>query len=512
MTTIYQKKGKVYLIGAGPGDPGLLTLKAKACIERADVVVYDYLANQAFLEYAHSETELIYVGKQGGAHTMKQEDINALLCEKAGQGLNIVRLKGGDPFIFGRGGEEAQELVKAGVPFEVIPGITSAIAVPAYAGIPLTHRDYTATVAFVTGHEEPNKVQSNMDWEKLATGIGTLVFLMGIGNLAEIAENLIHHGRTPDTPVAVIQQGTMAKQKTVVGTLRNIAVKAKERQVRPPGIIVIGEVVNLRAELNWFEQKPLFGKRIIITRAREQASEFLAQLTELGAECIEFPTIEIIPPSQWEDMDRAIRSLDRYQWLLFTSVNGVQYFFKRLEDLGKDVRGLKNMKVGAIGPKTAEAVYAKGIKPDLVPDEYRAEAVVDAFKKQGAENLNILIPRAAEAREILPEELKKMGARVDVVEAYRTVMPDKGADKVKAMLQDGEIHMITFTSSSTVTNFVSMFESDKDQLKHWMEKSAVACIGPITAQTAEKNGLKVSVMPKDYTVEALTDAILQYYS
>jgi uroporphyrinogen III methyltransferase/synthase len=505
-------KGKVYLVGAGPGDPGLLTLKAKACLERADVVVYDYLANQAFLEYAHPKAELIYVGKQGGSHTMSQEDINALLCEKAVRGLNIVRLKGGDPFIFGRGGEEAQELFKAGVPFEVIPGITSAIAVPAYAGIPLTHRDYTATVAFITGHEDPTKEQSNIEWEKLATSVGTLVFLMGIGNLAEIAKNLIQFGRSQDTPVAVIQQGTIAKQKTVVGTLQNITGKAGEQGIKPPGIIVVGEVVNLRAELNWFEQKPLFGKRIIVTRAREQASEFLAQLAELGAECIEFPTIEIIPPNQWEEMDRAIQSLEQYQWLLFTSVNGVKYFFQRLEELGKDVRRLKDMKVGAIGPKTAEAVYAKGIKPDLMPDEYRAEAVVEAFKKEDAENLNILLPRAAKAREILPDELKKMGAHVDMVEAYRTMMPEKGADRIKAMLQNEEIHMITFTSSSTVTNFVGMIGLDENQIKQWIEKVTVACIGPITAQTAEKHGFKVSVMPKDYTIEALTGAILQYYS
>jgi uroporphyrinogen III methyltransferase/synthase len=309
----------------------------------------------------------------------------------------------------------------------------------------------------------------------------------------------------------VIQEGTKAKQKTVIGTLQDIAVKAQEQAMKPPGIIVVGDVVGLRSELNWFETKPLFGKRIIVTRAREQASAFLAQLTERGAECIEFPTIEIIPPSQWDEMDQAIQSLDQYQWLLFTSVNGVKYFFQRLEQMGQDVRSLKDLQVGAIGPKTAEAVYAKGIKPDLVPDEYRAEAIVEAFKKEGAESLNILLPRAAEAREVLPGELRKKGVRVDVVEAYQTVMPDKGAGRVKDMLQNGEIHMVTFTSSSTVKNFMGMFGPDMDQVKHWMEKVAIACIGPITAQTAEKHGLTVSIMPKEYTIEALTDAILKYF-
>lgn len=505
-------KGKVYLVGAGPGDPGLLTIKAKASIERADVIIYDYLANNALLEYADPKAECIYVGKKGGSHTMRQRDINRLLCEKAKKGLTVVRLKGGDPFIFGRGGEEAQELARAGISFDIIPGITSAVAVPAYAGIPLTHREYTATVAFITGHEDPTKEQSNIAWEKLATGAGTLVFLMGIGNLAHITENLILHGRAPDTPVAVIRQGTVAGQKTVVGTLHTIADLARKEEIRPPGIMVVGDVVNLRAELNWYEQKPLFGKRIVVTRAREQASEFRILLSELGAECIEFPTIEISPPSSWEGLDGAIRRLERYQWLLFTSVNGVRYFFKRLEEHGKDARSFKDVRVGAIGPKTAEAVCAKGIRPDLVPDEYRAEAFVDAFRKEDMKHLTILLPRAAEAREILPEELKRMGAHVDVVEAYRTEIPTTGIDKVRAMLKKGEIHMVTFTSSSTVENFTRMFGKDWDYFRRFMEKVAVACIGPITARTAKDYGLDVGIMPREYTIEALTKIIVQYFS
>ena len=506
------KKGKVYLVGAGPGDPGLLTLKGKACIERADVVVYDYLANRTFLEYADDRAEIIYVGKKGGSHTMSQEAINRLILEKAGGGLNVVRLKGGDPFIFGRGGEEAQELVQAGIPFEIIPGVTSAIAVPAYAGIPLTHRDYTSTVAFITGHEDPTKGKSDIAWDKISTGVGTLVFLMGVGNLGKIAKNLQAHGRSPDTKVAVIHRGTTPEQKSLVGTLQDIEEKARRENIGPPSIIIVGEIVNLRKELNWFEAMPLFGRRIIVTRAREQASGFLARLSGLGAACVEFPTIETIPPEDWEPLDGAIRSLENYHWLLFTSVNGVKSFFSRLETLGRDVRDLKGIKVGAIGPKTAEAICKKGIRPDLVPDEYRAEAVVAAFKGEKAKGLRILLPRAARAREVLPEELKKMGAEVDVVEAYRTVKPDGDRERVKKMLAEGEIHMVTFTSSSTVNNFMELFEAEGDQMMKWMENVTVACIGPITAKTAEKKGLSVSLTPREYTIDGLIDEIVQYFS
>lgn len=506
------REGKVYLVGAGPGDPGLLTLKAKECIEKANVIVYDYLANQAFLDYADCKADLIYVGKKGGCHTMSQHDINRLIVDRARNGLTVVRLKGGDPFIFGRGGEEAQELANAGVSFEIVPGVTSAIAAPAYAGIPLTHRGYTSAVAFITGHEDPSKEKSDIAWDKLATGAGTLIFLMGVRNLPQIAKTLMKHGRSPETPVAIIQRGTVAEQKTIVGVLQDIAEKVRKEGVEPPGIIVVGDIVNLRKELIWFEKRPLFGRRIVVTRAREQASSFLAGLSQLGAECIEFPTIEIIPPESWRELDKTIHSLEDYQWLLFTSVNGVKYFFQRLETLEKDVRDLKGIKIGAIGPKTAEAIHKKGIRPDMVPDEYRAEAVVEAFKRLETKALRILLPRAAQAREILSQELEKMGARVDVVEAYRTVTPDGDRDRIKEMLERGEINMITFTSSSTVKNLVEMFEPDDDQFQRWMKNVAVACIGPITAQTAEEKGLSVSLTPAEYTIEALTNAIVQYFS
>jgi len=504
--------GKVYLVGAGPGDPGLLTLKAKECLEKADVVIYDYLANDSFLNYADEKAELVYVGKKHGSHTMSQEDINRLIVDNAQQGLTVVRLKGGDPFIFGRGGEEAQELAKAGVSFEVIPGVTSAIAVPTYAGIPLTHRDFTSTVAFITGHEDPTKETSSIAWDKLATAVGTMVFLMGVGNLPKIAESLMEHGRSPHTPVALIYRGTVPEQKTVVGTLQDIAERAQKEGMKPPAIIVVGDIVSLRKELNWFENKPLFGRRIVVTRAREQASGFVARLSELGAECIEFPTIQVVPPKSWDPLDRAIMRLERYQWLVFTSVNGVKYFFERLKNLGFDIRELRDMKVGAIGPKTAEAIYKKGIRPDLVPDEYSAEAVVEAFKKWDVKGIRILLPRAAKAREVLPMELVKMGASVDETPAYETVKPDHDTTTVRGMLEKGEMDMVTFTSSSTVTNFVEMFREERQHLRGWMARVAVACIGPITARTAEEKGFSVSLIPEKYTIEALSSAIVQYFS
>lgn len=506
------KKGKVYLVGAGPGDPGLLTLKAKECLSQADVVIYDNLANRTFLEYADPKAELIYVGKKGSDHTMSQQDINSLIVDMAQKGHFVVRLKGGDPFVFGRGGEEALELAKAGLNFELVPGITSAIAVPAYAGIPLTQRGYTSTVAFITGHEAPLKEKSDIAWDKLATGIGTLVFLMGVGNLSRIAESLMEHGRSPATPVAVIRSGTVSDQKTIKGTLKDIARLAEEKDITPPAIIVVGDVVRLSEKLNWFETRPLFAKRIVVTRAREQASRFIAALNELGAECIEFPTIELVPPESWDELDRAIGAIESFQWLIFTSVNGVKFFLKRLKTLGKDIRDLKGLKIGAIGPKTAEIWHGFGIKPDLIPNEYRAEAIVAGLKKRGVEGIKILLPRAASARQVLPDELRKMGAHVEVPPAYHTIKPDHDTVQMGEMFEKGAIDMVTFTSSSTVNNFVQMFEADGQKLQKWMARVAVACIGPITAKTAQENGFTVSLVPPEYTIESLTDSIVQYFS
>ncbi len=504
-------KGKVYLVGAGPGDPGLITLKAVQCLAEADVVVYDNLANRTFLKYAPDTAEFIYVGKKGGHHTLAQNEINRLIVEKALSGKKVVRLKGGDPFIFGRGGEEAEELVEAGVEFEVVPGITSAIAVPAYAGIPLTHRNFTSTVAFVTGHEDPTKEKSSIAWEKIATGVGTLVFLMGVGNLEKIADALIAHGRDPSTPVAVIRRGTEPRQKTVTGSLKDIASKARSAGIKPPAIIVVGHVVGLRDKLNWYEAKPLFGKNIIVTRARAQASEFSKRLAELGANPIEFPTIEVVSPDDWSELDRAISELSQYDWIIFTSVNGVKFFLTRLKDTGHDLRTLGKIKIAAIGPKTAQVLRDLYIEPDIVPKEYRAEAIVEQFRRQGVSKAKVLVPRAQEAREVLPEQLREMGLAVDVVTAYRTVKPDQDVETVRRMLEARQIHMITFTSSSTVKNFLAMFERETDDLTKWMEHVAVACIGPITADTARSLGLSVDIVAEQYTIDGLIDKIIEYF-
>jgi len=506
------KKGRVYLVGAGPGDPGLLTIKGKECLSLADVIIYDYLANRQFLKYARKDAEAIYVGKKGGHYTVSQEEISALIIDRARKGSVVVRLKGGDPFIFGRGGEEALELKRAGVDFEVVPGVTSAIAVPACAGIPLTHRDYASTVAFVTGHEDPKKKDSAVDWDKLARGAGTLVILMGVANLPQIVQELIAGGRPAETRVAVIRTGTTPEQKTVVGTLEDIVERADKDNITSPAVIVVGDVVGLREELEWFEKRPLFGRRIIVTRARAQASDFIQNLGSLGADCIEFPTIEIVAPESWDEADKAIENLASYHWLLFTSSNGVNCFVKRLETLGRDIRDLKGLKIGAIGPKTAEAWHRLGIRPDLIPAEYRAEAVAECFRVMKSKGMRILLPRAAKAREILPDELNKMGFHVDVVPVYQNVKPDYDTDWVGDVLERGVVDMVTFTSSSTVTNFFEMFEDKKTDLHKWMSRVAVACIGPVTAETAREKGLSVDLTPPEYTIEALTESIVEYFT
>ena len=503
------QRGKVYLVGAGPGDPALVTLKAVERLRQAEVIIYDYLANEELLDFAPPESERIYVGKKAGDHAMSQEEINELLVDKGSKWV-VVRLKGGDPFIFGRGGEEALALGEAGVEFEIIPGVTSAIAVPAYAGIPLTHRGVSSSVAFVTGHEMAGKESSAIHWDRLATGVGTLVFLMGVKNLASIASQLVAHGRSEETPVAVIRWGTTVGQQTVTGALGNIARIVEDAGIKPPAIIVVGEVVGLHQQLNWFEERPLFGKRVVVTRAREQASDFRILLEKKGAHCLEFPTIEVVEPDSWTYVDRAIGRLEDYDWVIFTSVNGVRFFFRRLGEQGEDVRALRGVRIGAIGPKTAAALTNRGLRLDLVPSEYRAEAVIDALGKQGVHGKNFLLPRAAKAREILPQKLNEMGARVDVVTVYETIRPPGKGDEVRRLLQKGDIACLTFTSSSTVENFAAMFP-DED-LVSLVGHAAVACIGPITAETARLHGLEVTVMPSEYTIEALTAKIVEHFS
>ncbi|MBI3610972.1 MAG: uroporphyrinogen-III C-methyltransferase [Nitrospirae bacterium] len=501
--------GRIYLIGAGPGDPGLLTLKGKACIEQADVIVYDYLANEEFLRYARPETEIVFVGKKGGKTPIGQDEINRLIIDAARRGKSVVRLKGGDPFIFGRGGEEAVAAAAAGVPFEIVPGVTAAVGVPAYAGIPLTYRDLASTVTFVTGHEDPAKEGGHVPWDKLS-GIGTLVFFMGMSNLPEIVRQLVKQGQPPKTPVAVIRWGTKPEQRTVIGTIENIVERVRAEALTPPVLIIVGEVVKLREQLNWFEGRPLFGKRIVVTRARDQAVEFTDLLKLYGADPVEFPTIEVASPESWEALDSAVGRIEEYDWLIFTSVNGVLYFLERLKAAGKDVRSLKGIKICAIGPRTAQEIERMGVRVDLMPDEYVAEAIIDQMGRQALAGRRVLIPRAAVAREVLPEALTRMGARVDVVAAYRTIRPTRDVEWLRNLLQERQVSVITFTSSSTARNFVEMFGAEKVQAL--LSGLAVACIGPITAKTVEEYGLTVHIQPKESTIPALARAIVDYFT
>lgn len=503
-------KSKVYLIGAGPGDPGLITVKGLECIETADVIIYDYLASPTLLKYAPKNAEMIYVGKKGGDHTLSQDGINALIVEKATAGNVVTRLKGGDPFIFGRGGEEAEILVKAGIPFEIVPGVTSAIAAPAYAGIPLTHRAFTPTVAFVTGHEDPTKKESGIDWASLAKGVGTLVFLMGVKNLPNITGKLLEHGRPPDTPVALVRWGTTAGQMTVTGTLDTIVDRVREAGLKAPAIIVVGDVVRLRDSLKWFENRPLMGKRIVVTRAREQASDLVKRLSDLGAECIECPTIEVAPPDDPSLLDSAIENLSTYEWIIFTSVNGVKFFFERLFETGRDVRALHHLRTASIGPVTAKRLLGFGLNSDIVPESYRAESVADAFRNEDVKGKKILLPRAKEARPVLPVELKKMGADVDEVTTYCTKQARDNADILLKRLEEGTIDLVTFTSSSTVTNFRALLPKEIGNVKRLMDGVTIASIGPITSDTAKETGFDVHITAESFTIPGLCEAIQQY--
>jgi uroporphyrinogen III methyltransferase / synthase len=499
----------VYLIGAGPGDPELITLKGIRCLEESDVVIYDNLANSKLLEYCKGSAEIVYMGKRKGAHSFNQDEINEYIVKRAKEGLIVSRLKGGDPFMFGRGGEEVLYLVENNVPFEIVPGITSALAAPIYAGIPPTHRDLASSLAIITGHESPTKTESAIRWEMISTGADTLIFLMGMSNLSEIVDNLIRNHLSPDTPCALIRYGTHPEQKTLVGTLDNIVSLADEEKFKAPVVIIVGKVVELRDKMNWFETKPLFGKKIVVTRARSQASSFGLQLQRLGASVIEYPTIKILPPDNWSKVDKAIESLEDYRWLIFTSVNGVQFFFNRLKELGKDIRCLHQIKICAIGPATSESLEKYYLKADLCPEEFRAEGIIEALKNEDLKGKKVLIPRALEAREILPETLKDIGAIVNVVHVYKTVKEESDIDLIKNELENEEIDVITFTSSSTVINF---FESIKKFGNHDMLKNVtIACIGPITRDKVKDYGYKVGIMPKEYTIPALCSEIKKYY-
>jgi uroporphyrinogen III methyltransferase/synthase len=510
METKQKMIGKVFLVGAGPGDPGLITVKGLRLLQEAEVVIYDFLANPALLKHISPKAEVLYVGKKGGDHTMPQNEINRLIVEKAWAGKKVVRLKGGDPFIFGRGGEEAEELAQAHIPFEIVPGVTSAIAVPAYAGIPLTHRRYNTSVAFFTGHEDPTKEGPSKDLDKKMAGAETLVFLMGVKNLPSIVEKVIRQGLDPETPAALIRWGTTPKQKTVTGTLRTIARKAEEAGLTPPAIFIIGKVVELRETLNWFEKRPLLGKKVVVTRTREQASELVDQLADLGAECLEFPTIRLAPPSDWSGLDQALHNIQDYHWIFFTSPNGVRFFFDRLETRHLDLRLLKGLKIGVMGPGTAQALAKFHLRPDLIPEKYQAEYLLETLSLIPLTDQKVLIPRAEQARDILPDGLRQMGAEVTVVSAYQTLPAREGQEALEQVLFREEVDCLTFTSSSTVVHFLALFPRQK--ILSLLKKVTIACIGPITAKTALDNGLKVTVVAEDYTIAGLVQAIEQHYS
>jgi uroporphyrinogen III methyltransferase / synthase len=478
---------KVYLVGAGPGDPELITVKGRRILQQADAVLYDHLANSALLALAPPHAERLYVGKKKSAHEFSQSEICDLLIERARRGLTVVRLKGGDPFIFGRGGEEAEALADAGIPFEIVPGVTTPLGIAAYTGVPLTHREHTSAVTFVTGHA----VQA-IDWAKVGHA-ETLVIFMGLTTFPEIARELIANGRAPDTPAMAVRWATRPDQQTIVGTLSSLP--AMLTGMKPPATIIIGEVVRLREKLDWYESLPLFGKRIVVTRAREQADTLASHLIALGAGVIELPTIEIRPPADSAPLDRAIAQLDAYDWLIFTSANGVRFFLDHLDDLRK-----LRAKICAIGPATRAAVEALHVKVDLMGKEYVAESLLEAFAAHDLSGKRVLLPRAAVARDLVPNELARRGARVEVVEAYRTVAPEHLAEQAREILASRP-DCITFTSSSTVRNLVEAVGTGA------LRGIPAASIGPITTQTAHDLGIEIAAQAKVFNVEGLVAAI-----
>jgi uroporphyrinogen III methyltransferase/synthase len=501
-----EKGGKCFLVGAGPGDLGLVTLRAKECIERAEVIVYDYLCNPEMLRWAPENAELIFAGKKAGEHTKTQDEINALLVEKTREGKNVVRLKGGDPFLFGRGGEEAQALAAAGLSFVIVPGVSSAIAGPAYAGIPVTHRGKNSHVTFFTGHEDPEKSESAIDFSALAKLGGTQVMLMGVERIGAIAREMLANGMRNDLPVALIRWATTGRQETLVGTLENIAERVTAAGFAAPAIAVFGDVVTLREELNWFEDRPLSGKRIVVTRTRVQAGVLSEQLRGLGADVIELPTIRIEPPTDLRAFAELVQDAHGYDWIVFTSVNGVNSFFDLFYKLYDDAREIGGARIAAIGPATAQRIKDFRMHVDLQPEEFVAESLAREFKKQGGvENLRILIARAEKARDLLPKELSALGAIVDEGFAYRTVPETRDDIGARRRLLEEGADLITFTSSSTVENFLALGLP-------WPAKMQVASIGPITSKTARDGGLEVAIEARRHDIPGLVEAIRKFFS
>lgn len=505
------KQGKVFLIGAGPGDPGLITVKGLRRLGQADVVVYDHLVSPRLLSAVRPGAEVIYVGKEGGRHTLRQEEICALLVRKASEGKLVARLKGGDPFVFGRGGEEALVLAENGIPFEIIPGVTSALAVPAYAGIPATHRGLSSSLVVATGHEDETKGASSTDWPSLARGAETHVFLMGVKNLPVISDRLLAAGKPAETPAALIHWGTTPRQRTLVAPLSEIAEKARQQGFEPPAVLVVGQVVALRDEIGWFERAPLFGKRILVTRSRQQASELSEMLLELGAEPLEFPAIRIVEPDSFSPLDAALSELSSsgehgrtaFDWVVFTSANGVKAVFERLWQLGLDARSLGGVKVAAIGPATAEELENKMVRADLTARSFSSEGLLEAIGED-LEGRRFLLPRAQQATDALPDGLRTRGGEVVDAPAYKTVRDEGDVEALMAALRDGQLDAITFTSSSTVRNLVAALGAEA------IRGSGVPiyCIGPVTAQTVREFGLEPAAVAKEHTLEGLVEALV----
>lgn len=493
----------VTLLGGGPGDPGLITLNGVEALNRADVIVYDSLVPDALLEHAPHDAERIYVGKRAGQHSLKQEEINALLVRLASEGKRVVRLKGGDPFVFGRGGEEAMALAEAGIPFQIVPGVSSTIAAPAYAGIPVTHRGVSSGFAVVTGHEDPTKEGSDLNWSALAR-IGTLIVVMGVGRLEQIVGQLMHHGRSAETPVALIEWGTQRSQRTVTGTLETIVAHVKEAGLGPPAAIVVGEVVALREGLSWFEKRPLFGLRVLVGRTREQGGRLSAELRDAGAEPLECPLIEIAPPSDWGPVDRAIERLGEYHWVIFTSGNGVRWFLDRLFHLGLDARTLAGASIACIGPATASALRPFGLIADIVPAQHVAEELADAIGDIAGSR--ILLPRAEAGRAVLPDRLRASGAKVDDIAVYRNLTPDGLASRLSAAL--GGVDVVTFASSSMVQHFVRAL--GQDRARDRLARVCTACIGPVTSATLREHGVAPTVVAGAHTIPDLVDALIRW--
>lgn len=501
--------GKVYIVGAGPGDPELITVRAKQLLEEAEVVVYDYLVNTSLLNYCTSSCEKIYVGKKAGDHTFSQEQINEMLYSHAIEGKKVVRLKGGDPFVFGRGGEEAQYLAQRNIAFEIIPGITSGIAAPAYAGIPVTHRDLTSTVTFITGHEAEGKDGLNINWPALASLNGTLVFYMGVRNLALICNQLINNGLQKETPVAIIRFGTYNFQQTLKGTLETIDDIAKLAEIKPPALIVVGDVVSLSEELNWFANKPLLGKRILVTRSRTQASTLASKLIQKGAEVVEIPTIEILPLDDYSELHEAIKAIKQFQWIIFTSANGVAFFFQQLNLQGLDSRALSAAKLVSIGIETTKALNKYGLAPDLIPDKSTAEGIVDSFRSINVHGNNVLLPTSNLARDIISKNLTEMGATVTVIPVYQNRIPKYDKAYLEQLFSQ-PFDCITFTSSSTVNNFFALLK--EYGIENPCKASKLASIGPITSKSITDKGFSVDIQSEVFTTDHLVDEIERYFS